>query len=121
MDTQGHTSDKLLTMKLLTVVLPARVLRPSTVLFIMELRGTHVRHDIIWQTVLFLQCTHVGSAAGPPNALTLSLGRGQGDQLPSLTVPCQMWPWRAAKLTLTERGALTAEDYMSDCREDPQA
>ena len=57
MDTQERTLDKLLTVNLLTVVLPARVLLPSIVLVIMELRGPHVRHDIIWQTVLLLQCT----------------------------------------------------------------
>ena len=57
MDTQGHTNDKLLAMELLTVGLLARVLLRSIVLVIVELRCTHVSHDVIWQIIQFLQCT----------------------------------------------------------------
>ena len=87
MDTQGHTCDRLPTMELLTMVLPARVLLPCVVHVIMELCGAHVRHDISRQTILFLQCANVGSAARTLDALTLALGRGH--QLLSLTLPCQ--------------------------------
>ena len=77
MDTQEHTHDKLLTVDLLTVVLPSRMLLPSIVLVIMELRGPHVRHDIVWQTILLLQCTTWAQRPGVQMLLRYHLEEGK--------------------------------------------
>ena len=80
MNTQGHTSDKLLAMELRTVVLLARVLLPSIVLVIVELPGTRVSHDIIWQTVLLLHCTAWAQQPGLQVLLRCHLARGKAPE-----------------------------------------